>query len=92
MYPPGSANALIAGLSTTVNVHGRLGRCDVARELLADVVDVALQRRIVVDAHLPADLGVLLLADRQFLGFAEQRHLLLAGHRVGGARGAQRDE
>ena len=58
-----------------------------ARELLADVVDVALQLGIVVDAHLPADLGVLLLPDRQFLGFAEQRHLPLAGHRVGGARG-----
>ena len=34
----------MAGLSTMVNVHGRLGRCDVARQVLADLADVGLQR------------------------------------------------
>ena len=63
-----------------------------ARELLADLADVSLQRGIVVDAHLPADLGVLLLADRQLFGFAEQRHLLLAGDGIGRARRADGDE
>ena len=54
--------------------------------------DVALQLGVVVDAHLAADLGVLLLADGQLLGLAQQRHLLLAGHRIGGARRACSDE
>jgi hypothetical protein len=56
------------------------------RQLLADVVDVALEFGIVVDAHLPANLGVLLLPNRQFFGFAQERHLSLAGHRIRGAR------
>ena len=70
----------------------QVGAMRVARELLADLVDVALQVRIVVDAHLPADLGVLLLADRELLGLAEERHLLLAGDRVRRARRGDRDE
>src|SRR5688572_1410139 len=64
----------------------------IARELLPDVAHVALQIGVVVDAHLPADLGVLLLADRQLLGLAEERHLLLARNGIGRARGAERDD
>src|SRR4029450_7004821 len=64
----------------------------VARELQPDVADISLQVGVVIDAHLPADFNVLLLTDRELLGFAEERHLLLAGDRIGRARGAKRDD
>ena len=60
--------------------------------LLPEIVDVSLERGVVVDAHLPADFDVLLLADGELLGLAEERHLLLSGDGVGGARGAERDD
>ena len=60
-------------------------------ETIEDLRDVALKGRVVVDAHLAADLGVLLLADRQFLRFAEHGDLLLARDRVGGAGARESD-
>ena len=48
--------------------------------------DIALQLGIVVHAHLAADLGVGLLADRDFLRLAHERDLALAGDGIGGAR------
>jgi hypothetical protein len=51
----------------------------------ADVADVLLQRRVVVDAHLLADLPVGLLPHRDFLALAHERELTTAGHRVRGA-------
>ena len=63
----------------------------ISRELLADLIDVALELGVVVDAHLPADFNVLLLADRQLLGLAEQRHLLFSGDGVRRAGHAKRD-
>ena len=57
----------------------------------ADAAHVLLQLRIVVDAHLRADLGVRLLAERDLLRFAHQRELALPGHGVRGTGRAQRD-
>jgi hypothetical protein len=54
-------------------------------EAQADVRDVPLHFLIVVDAHLPSDLGVGLLPDGELLGFAHQVELALAGDGVGGA-------
>ena len=45
MYPPGTANALMRGSSTTRKVHGRLGRSDEADSHLARSGAVALQPR-----------------------------------------------
>ena len=47
---------------------------------------VLLQRRVVVHAHLGAELLVGLAADADLLALAHERELALAGHRVGGAR------
>ncbi len=59
------------------------------REIQTDVGDVALQLRVVVDAHLAPNLDVLLLANRELFGLAQQGHLILARHRIGGAGGRQ---
>ena len=53
-----------------------------ARHREADVRDIALQRFVLVEPHAGRDLGGILLAHRDFLGFADQHELALSGHRV----------
>ena len=62
------------------------------REAKADVADVLLKRAVAVDAHLLADLGVLRLADLDFLVLAHQRELTLARGGIGRAGDRQHDE
>src|SRR5205085_12692853 len=56
------------------------------RQLHADVFDVALQRVILIDAHVPAHFRIHLLAGADLLLLAHEGDLMLSGDRIGGAR------
>jgi hypothetical protein len=62
------------------------------RETEPDRLDVPLQRRVAVDAHLTPHLAVHLLAELDFLRLAHQRELPLPGCRVGGTCRDRQDE
>ena len=82
MNPPGTANALIVDDGET---PGQLGAVRARREREADLLHVALQRVVLIQPHLVADLAIGLAAHGDLLRLAQHHELARAGHRVGGA-------
>jgi len=59
------------------------------RELTPDAFDVALQRRVLIDAHRLADFGVVLSAELDLLGFRHENELASPGGRIRRTRDGQ---
>ena len=82
MKPPGRANALTTGESTTRNRHGSSGRSRSRRELEPELFHVGHEILVGVESHARVDFLGRILAHRDLVLLAHEHELALARHRV----------